>query len=36
MNDIEKLIDLLDKEFINTEEKNILNRIIENDPEAKK
>jgi tetratricopeptide (TPR) repeat protein len=36
MNDIEKIIELLDKEFINTEEKNILNRIIENDPEARK
>lgn len=36
MNNIEKIIELLDKEFINTEEKNILNRIIENDPEARK
>jgi tetratricopeptide (TPR) repeat protein len=36
MNDIEKIIDLLDKEFMTAEEKNILNGIIENDPEAKK
>jgi len=36
MNDIEKFIELHDKEFITAEEKNILDGIIKNDPEAKK
>lgn len=36
MNDIEKIIELNDKEFLTAEDKNILDGIIKNDPEAKK
>jgi len=36
MNDFEKIIELLDKESITTEENNFLNELIEKDSEAKK
>jgi len=36
MNDFEKIIELLDKNSITTEEKKLLNRMIELDPDAKK
>jgi len=36
MNDFEKIIELLDKDLITEDEKNLLNRTIGNDPEAKK
>jgi len=36
MNDIDKIIELLDKDSITNEEKKLLNGIIDNDPEARK
>lgn len=36
MNDFDKLIELLDKEIISEEEKNFLDEMIKNNPEAKK
>ena len=36
MNDFEKIIELLDKDSITSEEKNLLNGMIEIDPDAKK
>ena len=36
MNDFERIIELLDKESISTEEKLLLDGMIENNPEAKK
>ena len=36
MNEFDKIIELLDKDFITKEEKTLLNEMIESDPEAKK
>ncbi len=36
MNDFEKVFELLDKDLITEDEKNLLDGLIENDPEAKK
>ncbi len=36
MNDFSKIIELLDKEFISEDDKNLLDEMIKNNPEAKK